>query len=1151
MSMSTLEMLWFRLLPATAWVAIATIVVQTLIWIIRPVSPRTHRMAWACVILSGIVFARIPVNIPDHRLDTVAQEQLQEMIALPSDAASASDAFVNDPRPSLQSPRFATRASVEDGRTPAPRLGVRIESEISPVPAAAFLSISEAAWRRAALVIWGIGTAIVLGLSAVGYIRFARQTRRMEVASGEWMREWDKLLAERTIRRQIPMLVSLSYGPAFCLTPRGYRLIVPEPLWKSLSQAERLGILRHELAHYERNDLLTSLFARCVVALHWFNPAAWWARRQFDAAGEWACDDLAGARQGRIEFAKLLMQLGSGRFASIPLADAAGNGPLHGRIRRLLSVSPSVERLWKTTLVTALSAAVVALALVRVNRVADAASDGPQPLASHAQTSAAAVSATDEKSNLGPLADPGVVTGQVFDADGKAPVAQTLVTLQIGGGAWQTHSDSKGNFRFEKRGAEWYDVWASKANLVSNKQHIRNAEQEDSPKSRFPTVRLVMGAGKQLTVKVASKETDRPIAAARIRLRYPDRRTAETDATGTALVQGLLAEKQEVVAEAAGFARWAGEFDLSTTAGESAMAISLEPGGRVEGTVTDEIGRPVERAFMDGRRVGSPGYYRLDSPRTDRLGRFHDNYLPLDTPIQMTPGHKDYLKCEPQEFTLTPQKPKAELHFILKRRPQLSVEGVVTDEKGKPLSGATVFNHGHNSGEVQKTTTDAHGKFAIAELMESGSDPAIDVRAKGFAPGHEVVRAAPGSAPAHVTVKLKPGHFIHGRVVGEDGKPIPDANVHFNSPGFSWGIMDDATRTNDQGRFGFDTLPDVCTFQIEHPGYSTIFNRRLQTDKADVVTVTMSPTRTLRGHVFAADTGKPIVQFDVSNGGLHPTTFRSKDGLFALKDLYAPKDRSGRVHYFVRVEADGFQAKSLEQLLVARGPSDAVLEIPMERLDVSKRTTVSGRIVDYRGRPMAGARLRLIVTAEQPASAYEQHYNWILLKSDQLSQRSEWCDQYLSLVSDPEGKFEFKNVLAGKFLQLAYWGKHVPEGRSLAFDKTEPQVAQTITIKLPQPASIRGTIDQTKIPNAREIQVMSTADPYRVYQAPLRAGQTTFGFDDLPPGAYDVLVASKLVPSKDEPDMMTSTTLALRRARLQPGETKAVVFGDKTIEPPL
>ena len=174
-------------------------------------------------------------------------------------------------------------------------------------------------------------------------------------------------------------------------------------------------------------------------------------QRQFERAGEWACDDAAGGQAGRVEFAKVLMQLGDARFPSVPLADAVAGGPLHSRIRRLLSLSPIIDRPWKTLAVTGLSAAVIAFALVRINRVADAASESPQLVANQVQPSA--VPTEGGKSNLGPLADPGVVTGKVFDADGKSPVAQALVTLQIGGGAWQTQSDSKGNFRFEEEGS--------------------------------------------------------------------------------------------------------------------------------------------------------------------------------------------------------------------------------------------------------------------------------------------------------------------------------------------------------------------------------------------------------------------------------------------------------------------------------------------------------------------------------------------------------------------------------------------------------------------------------------------------------------------------------------------------------------------------
>jgi len=64
--------------------------------------------------------------------------------------------------------------------------------------------------------------------------------------------------------------------------------------------AERLRlVLLHELAHVRRGDLATHLLARTALALHWWNPLAWMAWREFVKERERAADDLvlnAGAR---------------------------------------------------------------------------------------------------------------------------------------------------------------------------------------------------------------------------------------------------------------------------------------------------------------------------------------------------------------------------------------------------------------------------------------------------------------------------------------------------------------------------------------------------------------------------------------------------------------------------------------------------------------------------------------------------------------------------------------------------------------------------------------------------------------------------------------------------------------------------------------
>lgn len=378
--MSTFDMLWFRLIPLTVWMAIAAIIVQAIIWIVRPTSSQTHRISWACVLISGLLFARFPINVPDHRLDLIAATQAKAMVdALPIPAPQ-SRAPMRDPRASVPGPTSAPVSPARENRIRAPQLGVRIESEVSAVPAAALLPRLQSAWRQIALLSWGLVAAGVLGMGALSYIRFARRVRRFEPASGEWAREWHELLHKRRTGRQIPLVVSESWGPALCLLPAGFRVIVPKSLWNTLSATERIAILRHELAHYERNDLLKSLLARLVVALHWFNPAAWWARRQFEAAGEWACDDQAAAQSGSLEFAKTLMQLAGIRFASVPLTDSVGTGPLYTRIRRLLTAAPVVDGRWKRNLVAGISFTVVALALIRVNRVAETTSPIPGPV---------------------------------------------------------------------------------------------------------------------------------------------------------------------------------------------------------------------------------------------------------------------------------------------------------------------------------------------------------------------------------------------------------------------------------------------------------------------------------------------------------------------------------------------------------------------------------------------------------------------------------------------------------------------------------------------------------------------------------------------------------------------------------------------------
>ena len=67
-------------------------------------------------------------------------------------------------------------------------------------------------------------------------------------------------------------------------------LLVPRPLVDSIDPHKKRLVLLHELLHLRRGDHLVRWFALAVLAIHWWNPVAWWAVRRMQDAQEECCD---------------------------------------------------------------------------------------------------------------------------------------------------------------------------------------------------------------------------------------------------------------------------------------------------------------------------------------------------------------------------------------------------------------------------------------------------------------------------------------------------------------------------------------------------------------------------------------------------------------------------------------------------------------------------------------------------------------------------------------------------------------------------------------------------------------------------------------------------------------------------------------------
>ncbi|MBL8232983.1 MAG: TonB family protein [Bryobacterales bacterium] len=130
-------------------------------------------------------------------------------------------------------------------------------------------------------------------------------------------------------------------------------------------QPERLRVVMlHELAHVRRGDVATQWMARLGVALHWWNPLAYYAWRQFLNEREHATDDLVlRAGEPPAEYAHHLLEIARTMQPS-PAASVAiaRKSELEGRLMAILNHNIARAQMSRAKLATALLLAIAAAA---------------------------------------------------------------------------------------------------------------------------------------------------------------------------------------------------------------------------------------------------------------------------------------------------------------------------------------------------------------------------------------------------------------------------------------------------------------------------------------------------------------------------------------------------------------------------------------------------------------------------------------------------------------------------------------------------------------------------------------------------------------------------------------------------------------------
>ena len=269
------------------------------------------------------------------------------------------------------------------------RFGAEAQAVASP-PAPA-LGAGGAGWAPWLAGAWALG-ALAVALGWAGAVLAAR--RLVAAARPEADDEW-AVLFERARRlsgvgRGVRLLRSGRLDVPVAWGWGGGAVVLPDAA-DGWDEDRREAVLLHELAHLRRRDAWTQALAQAALAVHWPNPAAWWAYRRFLDAREEACDDAVirgGARPSSyaahlVGVARGLRGRGADRrggaalAAVAPMARPSG---LEGRVRSVLDPARRRHALGRAALAaTAALAVAVVLPLAAMRPVAQAA-DRPAPL---------------------------------------------------------------------------------------------------------------------------------------------------------------------------------------------------------------------------------------------------------------------------------------------------------------------------------------------------------------------------------------------------------------------------------------------------------------------------------------------------------------------------------------------------------------------------------------------------------------------------------------------------------------------------------------------------------------------------------------------------------------------------------------------------
>jgi protocatechuate 3,4-dioxygenase beta subunit len=557
------------------------------------------------------------------------------------------------------------------------------------------------------------------------------------------------------------------------------------------------------------------------------------------------------------------------------------------------------------------------------------------------------------------LRSPTPAAGKVLETSTREPIAGALVWNA--GTAW-TRTGPGGEFELRAPSGDRGRIEASAAGRT--RALFRWQRDANAP------VTLLLEPAAPLSGQVVD-EAGKPVADARVAAmtnpadfrgtRMEERKTW-TGADGRFTLRQMPAGRlHKLIAAKEGFAP-------ANQAGDTnaPVRLTLRRGTAAVGRVVDDQGLPVVGATLT---LGLPDSDPMGMPMAEPELSFHgvaDAQGRFRIP-NVSAGRFELQAARPGFSTafvsgvqIAEGEPEADLGDVT-LFPGAAIEGIVVDERDRPVRGAHVYLNlsGSERGDVrlvmsrEPVDTDADGRFRLVDLPRGtriGLTVAHDELLSADMPGVEVPTGQP------LRIRLMRPRNVMGRVVDGLGEPVAGARLYVSDSslpplGGGWERRPSQAVTDPEGKFVLPgAKPGAVYVIVIASGYRT---RQEQVQvpeqgQAPPVEIALEPGTFLEGFVLDSQ-GNPLARASVFAQGPDLNSFR----------MAVPTDEEGR-YEIGDLEPGPHQV----QASLYQGPSVArPVEIRPGRnrldLKLAEGTEVSGRIVDGLGSPIPGASLSL------------------------------------------------------------------------------------------------------------------------------------------------------------------------------------------------